>query len=174
LNWELEEEDLVSIPAALQRNFSSDLIKPPEDSEKPENNKQKRLGFGSDMGLHRGRLLMAGEWNAQLYEPLLGASDNDSDIFCSKNRISGLWTNNTPLDKALKHRGFRTLLFAGVNTDQCVLGTLTDAYNRGYDCVLLEDCCASKTPGGYEVTIWNVSVSLLAPCLTTTDACPNV
>ncbi|KAI3322661.1 isochorismatase [Xylariaceae sp. AK1471] len=172
LNWGLDEEDLISIPAAVQRSFSSSLINPPEDSKKPEDNRQERLGFGSDMGSHRGRLLMAGEWNAELYEPLLDASDKESDIFCSKNRISGLWTDNTPLDKVLQYHGFRTMLFAGVNTDQCVLGTLTDAYNRGYDCVLLEDCCATKTPSGQEVTTWNVSVSLQDSLFDYCDACP--
>lgn len=75
--------------------------------------------------------------------------------------MSGMWTDGTPLHRVLKD-DFRTLLFAGVNTDQCVLGTLVDAYNRGFDCVMLEDCCATKTPAGKEVTAWNVSVSLLS------------
>lgn len=75
--------------------------------------------------------------------------------------MSGLWTDDAPLHDAIKDR-FRTLLFAGVNTDQCVLGTLVDAYNRGFDCIMLEDCCGTPTPGGKEVTAWNVSVSLFA------------
>lgn len=104
-------------------------------------------------------IAVAKSWNAELYEPLLAASDKKEDIFCSKNRISGLWTDHTPLHDAIQNR-FRTLLFAGVNTDQCVLGTLFDAYNRGFDCVMLEDCCATKTPGGKEVTAWNVSVGV--------------
>jgi len=40
----------------------------------------------------------------------------------------------------------RTLLFAGVNLDQCVLSTLSDASARGYDCILLKDCCATTSP----------------------------
>ncbi|KAI8629625.1 Isochorismatase hydrolase [Xylariaceae sp. FL1651] len=151
LNWGLAEADLLAMPAATQRSFARSLISPPED------NRQARYGFGSDMGSDRGRLLMAGSWNAALFDPLRDASDVDADIFCSKNRISGLWRDDTPLGKVLERNGYRTLLFAGVNTDQCVLGTLADAYNRGFDCVMLDDCCATKTPGGKEVTILNAS-----------------
>jgi len=56
-------------------------------------------------------------------------------------------------------KGVSTLLFAGVNTDQCVLGTLVDAYNCGWGCVLVDDCCGTTTKGGKEVSLWNVAVS---------------
>ncbi|KAL7620174.1 hypothetical protein AAE478_009167 [Parahypoxylon ruwenzoriense] len=153
LNWGLCDDDLGTMPAATQRGFASSLIRPPLDS------KQARNGFGSDMGEGRGRLLMAGSWNAKLYDPLQAASKAESDIFCNKNRISGLWNRETPLARALDAGGFRTVLFAGVNTDQCVLGTLADAYYHGWDCIMVEDCCATKTPDGQSVTIYNTSVS---------------
>jgi nicotinamidase-related amidase len=39
---------------------------------------------------------------------------------------------------------------------QCVLGTLADAYFRGYDCIVLEDGIATTSPeGGYENVIYN-------------------
>ena len=48
-------------------------------------------------------------------------------------------------------------MFAGVNTDQCVLHSLTDANFLGYGCVLVEDCCATSSPAFCtEATIWNV------------------
>ncbi|KAI1163171.1 Isochorismatase-like protein [Nemania serpens] len=156
LNWGLTEQDLLTMPPAVNRSFSSQLIDTADDAKFVDGRSQTRRGFGSDMGLNRGKLLMAQSWNAELYEPLLAASDQEKDMFCSKNRISGLWTDKTPLHDAIQDR-FHTLLFAGVNTDQCVLGTLFDAYNRGFDCIMLEDCCATKTPGGKEVTAWNVS-----------------
>ncbi|KAJ8118253.1 hypothetical protein ONZ43_g4031 [Nemania bipapillata] len=156
LNWGLTEADLVTMPPAVHKNFSGQLIDSKEDTRAPDGRAPTRGGFGSDMGLNRGRLLMAGSWNAELYEPLLAVSDREKDIFCPKNRMSGLWTNDAPLHDVIKDR-FRTLLFTGVNTDQCVLGTLVDAYNRGFDCIMLEDCCGTPTPGGKEVTAWNVS-----------------
>lgn len=42
--------------------------------------------------------------------------------------------------------GITTLLFAGVNTDQCVSGSLQDAFTRGYDCVLVRDGCGTTSP----------------------------
>ncbi|KAJ8128188.1 hypothetical protein O1611_g5448 [Lasiodiplodia mahajangana] len=156
LNWGLTEEDLVTMPPAVHKNFSGEVITMTENDKVPGGKGQARRGFGSDMGNNRGRLLMAKSWNAELYEPLLEVSDQERDIFCPKNRMSGMWTEGTPLYSAAKDR-FRTLLFTGVNTDQCVLGTLVDAYNRSFDCIMLSDCCGTPTPGGQDVTVWNVS-----------------
>ena len=51
----------------------------------------------------------------------------------------------------------RTVLFSGVNTDQCVLHSLTDANFLGYGCVLVEDCCGTTSPDFCtEATVWNV------------------
>lgn len=33
----------------------------------------------------------------------------------------------------------------GVTTDVCVLSTIKDAIERGYDVLLVEDCCAAAT-----------------------------
>ncbi|OTB17598.1 hypothetical protein K445DRAFT_311076 [Daldinia sp. EC12] len=151
LNWGLNDEDLETMPAAAERSFNRNLVATSLDSQKIRN------GFGSDMGEGRGRMLMEGSWNAALYDALRDVA-RDSDIFCSKNRVSGFWHGETPFGKALNSGGFRSLLFAGVNTDQCVLGTLADAYYRGHDCIMVEDCCATRTPGGQEVTIYNAAI----------------
>lgn len=34
----------------------------------------------------------------------------------------------------------------GVNTDQCVGGTLTDSFSKGYDCIMLGDGAATTSP----------------------------
>ena len=68
----------------------------------------------------------------------------DDDVFVDKYRISGFW--DTPLDSILRNKRIDTLLFAGVNLDQCVFQTLMDAHFLGYDCVLLRDCCATGSP----------------------------
>ena len=69
--------------------------------------------------------------------------------------MSGFW--DTPLDSILRNLGVTTLLFAGVNVDQCVLCTLQDANFLGYDCILLEDCSATTSPSFCtEATLYNV------------------
>ena len=64
---------------------------------------------------------------------------------------------DTPLDSILRNLRVDTLLFGGVNMDQCVLCTLQDANFLGYDCLLVEDCCATTSPDFCrEATLYNV------------------
>jgi len=86
-------------------------------------------------------LLQAGAWGAQLIDGLMR---EEGDISIDKHRISGFY--DTPLDAVLRNHGITTILFAGVNADHCVLGTLMDANFHGYDTILLEDCVATTSP----------------------------
>jgi nicotinamidase-related amidase len=50
-----------------------------------------------------------------------------------------------------------SLLFAGVNADQCVLHTLADANALGYDTILLADATGTTSPAFcMEATLYNV------------------
>ncbi len=86
-------------------------------------------------------VLQKGSWGASLIDAL---QQREGDIHVNKHRISGFW--DTPLDSILRNMGISTLLFAGVNADHCVLGTLMDANFHGYDTILLEDCTATSSP----------------------------
>lgn len=82
-----------------------------------------------------------------------------ADIHVEKYRISGFW--DTPLDSILRARRIDTLLFAGVNVDQCVYHSLADAHFLGYNCVLLSDCCATSSPSYCtEATLYNVKACM--------------
>ncbi|KAG8732386.1 hypothetical protein FRC11_014001 [Ceratobasidium sp. 423] len=136
LNWGLEETDLPLIPPCLSRCFS-----------KPKQGKWvDPPGLGADLGPKYGRILMRGEWNAKLYEDL---EAEPQDSWVNKNRMSGFQgSSDSELEKKLTEMGIRTLLFAGVNADQCVLGTVTEAFSRGYDIVVVEDLVATTSPEG--------------------------
>ncbi|ETW83100.1 hypothetical protein HETIRDRAFT_315978 [Heterobasidion irregulare TC 32-1] len=145
VNWGLTEHELSTIPPSLVRSFM----------------KNGRGGFGSDIPGNWGRLLMRGERNADLYGPLqdeyLKGKDLGSDMWIHKNRMSGIWGYQTSLDLYLEQAGITTLFFAGVNADQCVLGTIVDAYYRGYDVILVEDAVATTSPaGGLENVVHNI------------------
>lgn len=102
---------------------------------------------------------MRGTWNAQLYEPTAQgcpARQGPCGAPETESRAS------RPLADALKAHGLKTLLFAGIETSQCVLVTLLYAHFRGYDCIPVEDRCGATTPGGHAVAVANVSVSLQA------------
>ncbi|RKU48347.1 hypothetical protein DL546_008728 [Coniochaeta pulveracea] len=152
LNWGLTDADMETLPASVQHGFSRSLI-----ISEPDPSQARRAGLGAELGGTQGRCLFKGSCNAEVYGPLKDQVRLDlGDAWCDKNRMSGLWTEGQPLYKELVRGGKRTLLFAGVNTDQCVLGTLVDGYNRGWDCVMLEDCCATTTKGAKEVCALNV------------------
>lgn len=98
-------------------------------------------GLGEELS-NGSHVLEKDSWAAAIHEDLI--QDKQKDIYVDKYRISGFW--DTPLDSILKNLGIRTILFAGCNTDQCVLMTLTDANFLGYGCVMLKDCCTTTSP----------------------------
>ena len=54
---------------------------------------------------------------------------------------------NTDLDLLLRVKGIKNLVLCGVTTDVCVHTTMREANDRGYDCLLVQDCCtASEEP----------------------------
>jgi nicotinamidase-related amidase len=128
---------------------------------KPSDKHSAYKGLGADCGtlklddgttIDAGKLLMADQWNAALHPPLdamyiEGAKrPTNPDVWIHKDRMSGLWGAKTACEEFLEKEGIKTLFFAGVNTDQCVGGTLTDAFSKGYDCVLLSDGCGTTSP----------------------------
>lgn len=52
----------------------------------------------------------------------------------------------TDLDAMLKNRGVKQLLVCGVTTEVCVNTTVREANDRGFDCLVLEDCTGSYFP----------------------------
>jgi nicotinamidase-related amidase len=110
------------------------------------------IGLGEPLPGSGAHVLEKDSWAAAVVDELEIA---DGDVRVDKHRISGFW--DTPLDSILKNLGCRTLFFSGVNTDQCVLHSLTDANFLGYGCIMVEDCCATTSPDFCtEATIWNV------------------
>ena len=99
-------------------------------------------------------VLERGSWSAALVDELERIVADD-DIRIDKHRMSGFW--DTELDSVLRNLDVTTLLFAGVNADQCVLATLIDAACAGYDTIMLEDACATTSPDYcWDATVYNV------------------
>ncbi|NEQ49883.1 MAG: cysteine hydrolase [Leptolyngbya sp. SIO3F4] len=59
----------------------------------------------------------------------------------------------TDLDLILRQRGIQKLLLTGVTTECCVHTTLRTANDLGYECLLLEDCCASLKPEFHRISV---------------------
>ena len=52
----------------------------------------------------------------------------------------------TDLHSILQHRGMKHLIVTGVTTEVCVNTTVREANDRGYDCIVPEDCVGSYFP----------------------------
>ena len=100
----------------------------------------------------------AGSAGAELF-PGLDFSAAAGDVLVSKFRETGFYRSQ--LDDVLRFRGARTLFFAGVNTDQCVAGTMLDASRLGYDAFLVTDLTATSSPRAvFDAAVFNSPYSV--------------
>jgi len=79
-----------------------------------------------------------------------------SDVIIDKT-ANGAFTY-TDLDHVLRWRGVTHLVFTGCTTDVCVHTTLREANDRNYQCLLVEDACASGDQYAHDAAVHMVTV----------------
>jgi biuret amidohydrolase len=100
-------------------------------------NPSLRIGDQGPMG----RILVAGEPGNQIIPALAPAP---GEIVIDKPGKGAFYA--TPLHEQLQEAGITHLVFMGVTTEVCVQTSMREANDRGYDCLLLEDCTESYFP----------------------------
>ena len=101
--------------------------------------------------IKRRPICIRGSWDAEIVDELKPSLDDHVVI---KRRDSIF--QDTEVEVWLRSLGIDSIIFSGIDTSICVESSLRDAFNHGYDIVLISDATASNNLDHYNSTLDNI------------------
>ena len=118
----------------------------------------RRLGKGP-------ATLIEGTWGAEVHERV--APRPEDFVLCRTVSFDGSY--GTQLYPVVRMLGRSTLMILGISTNFAVEGIVRASVNRGFEMVVIEDCCASLSE---EMHAW--SIANIMPVFATVTTSPEV
>ncbi|GBD38266.1 Peroxyureidoacrylate/ureidoacrylate amidohydrolase RutB [bacterium HR37] len=102
--------------------------------------------------LEKMHLCIRDTWDSDIVDEL---KPEPEDYIVEKRRDSVF--QDTEFELWLKALRADTIVFTGIDTYICVESTVRDAFNKGYDVILLRDCVASRNQKHHENTLEQIA-----------------
>ena len=101
--------------------------------------------------IKRRPICIRGSWDAEIVDELKPSLD-DHVVIRRRDSIF----QDTEVEVWLRSLGIDSIIFSGIDTSICVESSLRDAFNHGYDILLISDATASNNLDHYNSTLDNI------------------